>query len=221
MSYAVFFERIKTKKLYRLPVNPEEIKETQKLNYETYSVLKKGDISVPTTKALTEWEFEAEFPSTKYHYVETPKEFYRCATWESLFKIFMDKKEPLRFIATQDGNVNSGINSLVLIESLEKTETAGEEGDKIFSFSLVEYKEYGVLEVKKKEVVNELVSDSNSNNGKNPSSGKTYTVKKGDTLWAIAKRTYGRGTEYKKIAKANPKIKNPNLIYPGQVITLP
>ena len=47
-------------------------------------------------------------------------------------------------------------------------------------------------------------------------------VKKGDTLWAIAAKYYGKGSEYSKIAGANTdKISNPNLIYPGQVLTLP
>lgn len=51
---------------------------------------------------------------------------------------------------------------------------------------------------------------------------KTYTVKKGDSLWAIAAKYYGKGSEYTKIYNANTdKISNPNLIYPGQVLTLP
>lgn len=51
---------------------------------------------------------------------------------------------------------------------------------------------------------------------------KTYTVKKGDSLWAIAAKYYGKGSDYSKIAGANTdKISNPNLIYPGQVLTLP
>ena len=51
---------------------------------------------------------------------------------------------------------------------------------------------------------------------------KTYTVKKGDTLWGIAKKYYGNGAQYTKIYNANKgKIKNPNLIYVGQVFTIP
>ena len=46
-------------------------------------------------------------------------------------------------------------------------------------------------------------------------------VKKGDTLWAIASKYYGSGAQYTKIYKANTdKISNPNLIYPGQVLTI-
>lgn len=49
-----------------------------------------------------------------------------------------------------------------------------------------------------------------------------YVVKRGDTLWAIAAKYMGSGTKYPQIASQN-KIKNPNLIYPGQVfkITVP
>ncbi len=47
-----------------------------------------------------------------------------------------------------------------------------------------------------------------------------YTVKKGDTLWAIAQRFYGAGQSYPRIATAN-NIKDVNRIYPGQVLTIP
>lgn len=50
---------------------------------------------------------------------------------------------------------------------------------------------------------------------------RNYTIVKGDNLWNIAKRFYGNGSEYMKIVNANPQIKNPNLIYPGQKITIP
>ena len=46
-----------------------------------------------------------------------------------------------------------------------------------------------------------------------------YTVKKGDTLWAIAKQYLGDGKKYTQIAQEN-NIKNPNLIYPGQVFKI-
>lgn len=51
---------------------------------------------------------------------------------------------------------------------------------------------------------------------------RTYTVKRGDCLWNIAKRFYGNGASYTKIYDANTKkIANPNLIYPGQVFVIP
>lgn len=54
------------------------------------------------------------------------------------------------------------------------------------------------------------------------SAKRTYTVKRGDCLWNIAKRFYGNGASYTKIYDANTnKIANPNLIYPGQVFVIP
>ena len=45
-----------------------------------------------------------------------------------------------------------------------------------------------------------------------------YTVKKGDTLWGIA-RQYG--VSLTALIAANPQIKNPNLIYPGNRVQIP
>ena len=49
-----------------------------------------------------------------------------------------------------------------------------------------------------------------------------YTVKKGDTLWAIAKAHYGEGSKYMAIFEANtPMLKHPDKIYPGQALRIP
>ena len=45
-----------------------------------------------------------------------------------------------------------------------------------------------------------------------------YLVKKGDTLWGIAKRY---GVSLTALIAANPQIKNPNLIYPGDRVNIP
>ena len=222
-NYAVFF--VRGNDAYRLPVNPEEIKTSHKLITETYHVLNQGKIIIPVGNDLSTWSFKAEFPTTPYHYIETPNDFYECSVYETLFKEIRDNKEGVRFIATPDGDINSGINSMVLIESLEITETAGEEGDKEFDFSLTEYREYGVKEkvVKSTRSVRTKKAKKSISTikSKNPTVKNTYTVKKGDTLWSIAKKAYGDGSKYTKIASANSDIKNPNLIYVGQVITIP
>jgi nucleoid-associated protein YgaU len=51
----------------------------------------------------------------------------------------------------------------------------------------------------------------------------TYTVKKGDNLWNIAKKHLGSGSKWKDIYNANKGVigSNPNLIYAGQKITIP
>jgi len=50
----------------------------------------------------------------------------------------------------------------------------------------------------------------------------TTTVSRGDSLWRISQLTYGAGTRYATIYKANrEQIRNPNLIYPGQTFVIP
>lgn len=52
--------------------------------------------------------------------------------------------------------------------------------------------------------------------------GRTYTVKRGDSLWRIAQKFYGSGSKWRKIFNANrKKIKNPRLIFPGQKLVIP
>ena len=53
-------------------------------------------------------------------------------------------------------------------------------------------------------------------------SGSFYTVVKGDTLARLAKSHYGDPLMYARIFEANrPMLKNPDLIFPGQVLRLP
>jgi peptidoglycan endopeptidase LytE len=51
-----------------------------------------------------------------------------------------------------------------------------------------------------------------------PASGQVYYVRRGDTLRSIASRM---STTTVELLKVNPQIKNPNLIYVGQAITIP
>jgi len=51
---------------------------------------------------------------------------------------------------------------------------------------------------------------------------RSYTVKSGDTLSAIARREYGDAGQWKRIFEANrDQIDNPDLIHPGQELKIP
>ena len=52
--------------------------------------------------------------------------------------------------------------------------------------------------------------------------GGAVVVESGNSLWRIARRTYGEGIRYTLIVEANrDQIKDPDMIYPGQVFDLP
>ncbi|MFC3180015.1 LysM peptidoglycan-binding domain-containing protein [Cypionkella sinensis] len=55
-----------------------------------------------------------------------------------------------------------------------------------------------------------------------PPAPVSVTVQPGYTLWGIAQQNFGEGVMYVQVFEANKaKIKDPNLIYPGQVFTIP
>jgi len=70
------------------------------------------------------------------------------------------------------------------------------------------------------EPVEEAVADEPIAEAAPEPAARTYTVVSGDTLWAIAERFYGDGNKYQVIADASG-VSNPDLIQPGQVLTIP
>lgn len=221
MSYAVFFNYENT--TYRLPTNPSEITISSVQANEKFNILKLGEVVVPTHGELKTYSFECEFPKDQTQYTQTNKEFKDVDFYLKLFSKVREDKKPIRFIASN--GITEDINSLVLIEELEIVEKAGEEGDKYITFSLVEYKEFSkkVKEVQKVRIASTtvLTIKEQPKEVKNPKSTGSYVVQSGDTLWAIAKKHYGDGDQYAKILNANKdKIKNANLIYPGQKLVL-
>ncbi|MEO0677037.1 MAG: LysM peptidoglycan-binding domain-containing protein [Pseudomonadota bacterium] len=72
-------------------------------------------------------------------------------------------------------------------------------------------------------VVAEVVAESRDTPAETgPIDEGVITVQPGATLWAIAREQYGDGVLYVKVFEANSdRIRDPNLIYPGQIFDLP
>jgi len=52
--------------------------------------------------------------------------------------------------------------------------------------------------------------------------GSSVIIRKGDSLWRVSRRRYGLGIRYTTIFEANrDQIRNPHLIFPGQVFDIP
>jgi nucleoid-associated protein YgaU len=69
-------------------------------------------------------------------------------------------------------------------------------------------------------VSDSITPPSSSTGGTGAISGGSYTVKRGDTLYAIARARYGDGKQWRKIVDANPGLQ-PGALKVGQTIALP
>ena len=111
----------------------------------------------------------------------------------------------------------------------DASEEGGDLGTIHYSITITEYKKTAVrkLKVKKKKKgkgngKKAKVKKTSNRTSTKSKTGK-YKVKKGDCLWNIARKFYGKGAKYTVIYNANKKVigSNPNLIYPGQILTIP
>lgn len=83
-----------------------------------------------------------------------------------------------------------------------------------------EMKEKIILAVGNVEGVGEVEDGIESSDG--GAASQFHTVVSGDTLWAVSKKYYGKGSRYMEVFHANePMLKHPDKIYVGQVLRIP
>ena len=198
-----------------LPVNPESFAFTEKHNNTSVNVNSIGEVNLLGKRDLKTGTISSHFPKRDRNYANNSG---RQAPYTYINKLLSWKSsgKPVRLIIT-----GTKINFQVTIETLKYGEQDGT-GDVYYDLTL---KEYRAVEIKKTKLKKKKKTTKKKSKPKRPAAKKktkTYTVKSGDCLWNIAKRFYGNGAQYTQIYNANRgKIKNPNLIYPGQVLTIP
>lgn len=200
-----------------LPVNPESFAFTEKHNNTSVNVNSIGEVNLLGKRDLKTGTISSHFPKRDRNYANNSD---RQAPYTYINKLLSWKSsgKPVQLIIT-----GTKINFQVTIETLKYGEQDGT-GDVYYDLTLKEYRAVEIKKTKLKKTKKKKTTKKKSK-PKRPAAKKktkTYTVKSGDCLWNIAKRFYGNGAQYTKIYNANRgKIKNPNLIYPGQVLTIP
>jgi nucleoid-associated protein YgaU len=74
------------------------------------------------------------------------------------------------------------------------------------------------------ETTDQQISSEDADATKKPeiTSGSAVIIRRGDSLWTVARRNYGAGIRYTTIFDANrDQVRNPHRIYPGQVLKIP
>lgn len=194
-----------------LPVTPAKYTWRHPNRIETVRLDQLGEINLPGGAGMGSCTLEdVLLPAQLYPFCVPGA---RAAPQSCLYDLetWSDKGTKLRWIVS-----GTGINVSVMIEEITQSERDGS-NDLYVTITLRQWRrpEAPVLAVSGGGAETPRAAETGA------ASAKTYTVAKGDCLWNIAKQFYGSGAEYKKLAAANPFIKNPNLIYPGQVLTIP
>lgn len=212
-----------------LPVTPEKMSVRIKGNNKTVNLINEGEVNILKMPGLTEVELECEIPQVRQPYAIYKSGFRDAQYYLDILEGFKTKRRPFQFIVSRrtPGRDNLATTNIkVALEDYDIVEDAGNGFDFRIKIKLKQYRDYGtrtvnVILAERPQVTVE--ENRETENSPAPPTPESYTVQKNDCLWNIAKKYYGNGSLYTKIYDANRGVVggNPNLIYPGQVLTIP
>lgn len=222
MSYDLFMNGV----LY--PVAPSKVQIKMGNNNKTITLINEGEVNVIKPTGLQDISFDLLLPNTQYPFAVYPNGFQKAEYYVNLLRALKNDGTKFQFILSrkmQGGTNLFNTNLTVTLEDVSFTEEAKEGYDIKASIKIKEWREYGTKTLKlvsqNGNTAGTVINEERTPTANAPQTGQDYTVKKGDTLWKIAKQFYGNGADYGKIVSANPSISNPNLIYAGQVLKIP
>ena len=209
-----------------LPITPQKLTTKIKGNNKTLTLVNEDDINFLRSPGLTEISFDIVLPMLgQYSFAST---YRKPDYYLGVFENYLTSKTPFRFIVSRmspSGRLLYSSNMKVSLENYTITEDATKGPDVTVAVTLKQYIDYATKTVTVTKSTTEskpTVQQETPRETTGKTTAKTYTVKAGDSLWNIAKKLYGNGAKYTQIYNANKdKIKNPNLIYAGQVFTIP
>lgn len=204
------------KEKIRFPVLPESITVSMGSKDESVDIVGLGEILIAQGRPATTISFSSFFPAAKFPGIAVEKITDPKTLCDKIEK-WKDSTKPVHFIIT-----GRNTDMYCRIEKFVATENGGDTGTIHFDISLKEHREPKVRKIDVSETTQTATISQDTARTDNSTIPSTYTVKKGDCLWNIAKRYFGTGTAYKQIYNANKSVigSNPNLIKPNMVLNL-
>ena len=213
-----------------LPVAPSKLAVKINNANETVTLINEGEVNILKKAELTDIEFECMIPQVKYQFAVYKAGFKGADYFLDYFESLKTSRKPFQFIVCREhpnGRQLFDTNIKVSMEDYKITEDAKDGFDLIVKIKLKQWRDYGTktinisFHMEKPKASVEPPRETTASPA--PTTAQTYTVVKGDCLWNIAKKFYGNGSKYSVIYNANRSVigGNPNLIYPGQVLTIP
>jgi len=213
-----------------LPVTPSKLTISIDNKNKTMVLINDGEINILKKPGLTDISFTALLPQTKYPFAVYKNGFQKADVFLDKLEQLKASQKPFQFIVSRtlpNGKLLFDTNIKVSLEDYKIIEDSKNGFDVNVEIKLKQYRDYGTktvnVTIKQSKPVATVQNTRPAESSPAPKvTAKSYTVAKGDTLWAIAKKYYGDGSKYTKIFEANKGVlKNPNVIYPGQVLALP
>ena len=208
----------------RFPVVPSSIGVNRSNNIDTQAVIKLGEVPIFNGTSLKTMELTSFFPNQEYSFCDYTG-FMKPYEFSDKIQKWMYEGKPLRIIVT-----DSPTNMQCLIQQFDTVEQDGTR-DLYFTLNLLEYKPIEVPNLSNNNQSNNSNNSQNisrpseNNNSSNSNQQQTHKVVKGDSLWAIAQKYYGKGSLYPKIKEANktkyPSLVKNNIIYVNWELIIP
>lgn len=202
-----------------MPQTPGKLTVKVKGKNKTLELLNEGEINFLRAPGLTEITLPLVFPMLSG---SRGPDYYL-----GLLEKAKTQKRTTQFILTRTspgGGLLFDTNLTVSVEDYTVTENAVNGLDLHVDVVLKQYRSYGttVLKLKDDDSGEKTLTVTVERPSESAPKESSYTVKKGDTLWAIAKKYLGNGAKYSTVYNANKSmINNPNYIYPGQKLVIP
>ena len=213
-----------------LPIAPPKLSVKINNANETVTLINEGEINILKKAELTDIEFECRIPQEKYPFAVYKSGFKGADYFLDYFESLKTSKKPFQFIVCRKRPTGKRLfdtNIKVSMEDYKITEDAKNGFDVLVKIKLKQWRDYGTKTVNisfnMEKPKASVAPQREATTSPAPAAAQTYTVVKGDCLWNIAKKFYGNGSKYSIIYNANKSVigGNPNLIYPGQVLTIP
>lgn len=204
----------------RFPMLPEKVQMGADAKFMTYSIISLGDVKIPRGKGIKEISWSGMFPGKARKGNSLIRKFTKPDTLIKKIEKYRDNGTKCTLLVT-----DTCINYTVYVSSFKGNYNGGM-GDFSYDIKFIIATDIKITTTSKTttKTTTKARTSSKKKQKKTKSEKKTttYTVKSGDCLWRIAQNLLGDGKRYTEIYNLNKdKIKNPNLIYPGQTFTIP